>query len=443
MVDTNIRRAIVLGGGGSKGSYQIGVWKALAELGVGYDVITGTSIGAVNGALMVQGDLLSAIDVWENTDSNTFTKSVADDTDVNLSAYREFVRQIIEKGGLDISPLEDILRSLIKEEDVRNSPIEFGLVTTDMTTFKGAELFISEIPEGKLHDFVLASASAYPVIKPRDIDGNMYLDGAWIDNLPISMAMRAQQEVDEIIAVDVDGMGVVHKVKTDIPVRKISSYWELGSMFAFDTNIAKRNIKLGYNDTYKSFELYDGNAYTFHKGEFDRFVDSRIKDFSKLYIDIVKRISNNEQRHIRTLVANRIINTALSRHKDPESYTINTFAQVLSEMAGEILNIDPTRVYYYEQFDAEILTKYIELEKETKKDIPFLFGGKKIGISGTMKNLRREQLLAVVRNSLHSNLTSSRRYISTEILATLFPKEFLASIYIEMLMTRRIYPIKK
>lgn len=49
-----MKRAIVLSGGGARGAYQIGVWKALRELNIKYDIITGTSVGALNGALMIQ-----------------------------------------------------------------------------------------------------------------------------------------------------------------------------------------------------------------------------------------------------------------------------------------------------------------------------------------------------------------------------------------------------
>ena len=44
-------KALVLSGGGAKGSYQLGVWKALRELNIKFDIITGTSVGALNGAL--------------------------------------------------------------------------------------------------------------------------------------------------------------------------------------------------------------------------------------------------------------------------------------------------------------------------------------------------------------------------------------------------------
>lgn len=46
-----MKRALVLGGGGAKGAYEIGVWKALNELGEQFDLVCGTSIGALIGAM--------------------------------------------------------------------------------------------------------------------------------------------------------------------------------------------------------------------------------------------------------------------------------------------------------------------------------------------------------------------------------------------------------
>ena len=47
---------LVLGGGGARGSYEIGVWKALKELGIPIIGVAGTSVGALNGAIIVQNE---------------------------------------------------------------------------------------------------------------------------------------------------------------------------------------------------------------------------------------------------------------------------------------------------------------------------------------------------------------------------------------------------
>ena len=58
-------KALVLSGGGSKGSYQIGVWKALKKLRIKFDIVTGTSVGALNGALITQKSYFRAIKLWK------------------------------------------------------------------------------------------------------------------------------------------------------------------------------------------------------------------------------------------------------------------------------------------------------------------------------------------------------------------------------------------
>ena len=61
-LDLSRTYAIALEGGGAKGGYEIGVWKALDEAGVKYNAVSGTSVGALNGALMAMRDLPRAIE---------------------------------------------------------------------------------------------------------------------------------------------------------------------------------------------------------------------------------------------------------------------------------------------------------------------------------------------------------------------------------------------
>jgi NTE family protein len=57
---------LVLAGGGAKGAYQVGAWQALREQGIEFDVITGTSIGALNAALFAADDLDKAQSFWRS-----------------------------------------------------------------------------------------------------------------------------------------------------------------------------------------------------------------------------------------------------------------------------------------------------------------------------------------------------------------------------------------
>ncbi|MEG0692572.1 MAG: patatin-like phospholipase family protein, partial [Oscillospiraceae bacterium] len=60
------KNALVLAGGGARGSYQIGVWQALRDLSINIDIVTGTSVGALNAALVTMDDFDNAVEVWKN-----------------------------------------------------------------------------------------------------------------------------------------------------------------------------------------------------------------------------------------------------------------------------------------------------------------------------------------------------------------------------------------
>lgn len=98
-------KAIVLSGGGARGAYQIGVWKALKKLDIKYDIVTGTSVGALNAALMVQNTFYRALYFWNIL---TFSNVVDEEIDSDISkidVYKKYLNSSIN-GGMKISNLE-------------------------------------------------------------------------------------------------------------------------------------------------------------------------------------------------------------------------------------------------------------------------------------------------------------------------------------------------
>ena len=57
---------LVLAGGGTKGAYEVGIWKALCEMKINITSIVGASIGALNGALFLQDDYMATAQMYEN-----------------------------------------------------------------------------------------------------------------------------------------------------------------------------------------------------------------------------------------------------------------------------------------------------------------------------------------------------------------------------------------
>ena len=115
-------RAVVLSGGGSKGSYEIGVWKALRKMHIKYDIVTGTSIGALNGALMTQNTYFKALYIWNKLSLKyLFEQEPKNDTKIDI--LKLYGDNFIKNGGMDIKKIETIIEKCINKKKFYNSKI--------------------------------------------------------------------------------------------------------------------------------------------------------------------------------------------------------------------------------------------------------------------------------------------------------------------------------
>ena len=243
------KTAVVLAGGGSRGAYQIGVWRAMKELGISWDIVTGASVGALNGALMVQGDYDVAQSLWENITSKEVMRDVLDEEKLpsldDRTVWRTFIKDALRQGGADISPLEDMIRRLVDEEKLRASPVDFALITVEYPSMKPLELRKGDIPKGMVAEYLLASAACFPAFKIKEIGDAQYIDGGYYDNLPINLAIDMGAEV--VIAVDLHSVGLTRRVKAGAyQITTIQPRWPLGPFILFEKGTAQRNMALGY-----------------------------------------------------------------------------------------------------------------------------------------------------------------------------------------------------
>ena len=222
------KRALVLAGGGAKGSYQIGVWRALQELDWTPDIITGASVGTLNGCLFTMGKIQEAEDLWRSLEIHDVLEVPAT---LKPEELRAFFLDIIRSGGLNVEPLAEMIDRLIDEDAVRTSPIHFGLVMTELGSLRSVQCPIEDIPDGQLKDYMLASSACFPALRPREIDGVKYIDGGWRDNMPLDLA--AKMGAAELLGVDVDGIGIVRPNTTGLPTRIVRSHWDLGPTLVF------------------------------------------------------------------------------------------------------------------------------------------------------------------------------------------------------------------
>ena len=253
--DTPVK-ALVLAGGGARGSYQVGVWRALTELGWRPQIITGTSVGSLNAALFVMGKVNEAADLWRSLDNHGVLELPEGKTPEEL---RDFLLETLRGGGLNTEPLGQTIDQYMDENAIRASHIKYGLVITEMNTLRSVQCTLDDIPQGQLKDYMLASSACFPALRPYEIDGVKYIDGGWRDNMPLDLAAR--MGATELLGVDVDGIGIVRPNTTGLPTRIVRSHWDLGPTLDFDPARAGRNIALGYFDTLRLFGRCGGTAY--------------------------------------------------------------------------------------------------------------------------------------------------------------------------------------
>ena len=263
---------LVFMGGAAKGAYQLGVWQALRELNIPIRAVTGASIGSINGALLAQGDFEKAVETWHSIrmDQIVHAEGITEATE-NLLDPRNLItiaREIVTQGGLDTAPLKEMLISVLDEDKIRSSGIDYGLTTFSKNDISTTEIFLDEIPEGQLMDYIMASA-CFPIFKSVQIGDSEFIDGGIGDNMPVRMLLK--RGIRHIITVDIGGVGIVHPVHPDDAVIiPIKHSLPLGALFDLSHETLNFNQNLGYMDTMKVFGQYPGKYFFFTQDQYQR-----------------------------------------------------------------------------------------------------------------------------------------------------------------------------
>ena len=260
--------ALVLGGGGAKGSYEIGVIEALERLNIRAGSVFGVSVGALNAVMYAQHALEEADRLWTQIRLDSLVSeeslSLADAAE-NLFDHPEklveFLARYNKNKGIDISPYASLLRRVVDEDAVRRSDVRFGLTATRVSGLALTEKNIEDMAEGTLVDWLLASSSCFPVFPIHTIEKEGYIDGGFCDNVPVSTALRAGAR--HVIAVDIGK----HRSHTGYDRRPNVTYIRashpIGGLMTFDPARVAWNRKLGYLDTLRAFGLLRGFSFAF------------------------------------------------------------------------------------------------------------------------------------------------------------------------------------
>ena len=371
-------RGLVLEGGGAKGSYQLGAYKALLEMDIEISGITGTSIGAINGAMIAQGDFEKAKDLWMAIDpEEVFKMSTEDLSDLmNLNFDRNNVgrifgriKNIFENKGIDVEHIRKYLDEFVDEDKVRSSQLDFGLVTYSLTDFEPLELFIEDIPEGKLVEYLIAS-SYLPAFKGEKLDGKRFIDGAVHDNLPINML--AGRGYNEIIAIRTYGSGRIRPVddEVSVSVQYIGPTEDLGRVLEFVPERIEHNIRLGYLDTWRHYENLKGTNYYIRADEDEDYYFQLWQTIDNASVLEAGRLLGCKDFPARRLLFEKIIPRLQGLLELDETVGYRELLIAALEVLAAKLEIEPYEIYNFSEFVRMIEKRYQTGLELDFKEIP-------------------------------------------------------------------------
>ena len=430
------KRAFVLAGGGSRGAYQIGVWQALREINYTFSIVTGASVGALNGAMIVQGDFEKAKWLWEHI-SLEQVLDIKLPEDFHQMEEKEQVQAILKQaffeGGAGYGALKQLLTSCLDEQAVRDSNIQLGIVTVKVPGYTPCTLFQTEIPQGKLIDYLLASSACFPAMKSYTIDGKSYIDGGYYDNLPIELAQ--QEGATEVFAVDVDSIGLRRKYdKKKSKVHILHPKEDLGFFLKFDASLAKRNIRYGYFDTMKYFGKLDGMRYTFSKGELHHHYQGLRQKAAYLSQKMGVYLGGKPKNTLEKLARFSAIKT-LRKHCG-DVLDRQAFFSCALEFSAEILGMDSNQIYTVDEMHQPLKERFQAAYRKFDHQLDLLFDAKKDQryslpfLKEQLANMDQKTLLCLSYSLLQKVLEDKTKRSLLWLAMCCIPKECISALYL-------------
>jgi NTE family protein len=210
--------AFVLGGGGLLGANEVGMLRALAEAGIGPDLVVGTSIGAINGAFVAADPAGSAKRLGELWRSEAVREAFSE----NL--FGRAVR--LARSGThlhSIEPLSQMLDKMLPASDFADLELPFQCVAACIER-ASARWFSA----GPLVPAILASCAVPGLLPPVEVDDEHYFDGGLVDSIPVGRA----------VALGATTVYVLQGGRIENPLAVPKRPWEVG-LVAFE--IARRH----------------------------------------------------------------------------------------------------------------------------------------------------------------------------------------------------------
>lgn len=422
--------ALVLGGGGAKGAYEVGAIAALDELGIKAGSVFGTSVGALHAAMYAQGSMDAAAALWDNIRLSDVVSeeslAIADDAE-NIFDHPEklleFITRYAQKKGVDVSPLMDILHKLIDEDKIRRSGVHLGIVTTRFPSLAMVEKRLEEMETGSLIDWLMASASCFPIFPMKQVGGNRYIDGGFCDNTPVEMAVRSGAR--DIVAIDIGK----HRSHTQYDRRPNITYIRtsqpLGGLLTLDSALSARNRILGYNDVMRAFGRMRGVSYSFDAVDAQALY-ARAQD----YVIHLTQLETS-MCHSNALTRTREIGApffSLLEEDLPEKADCIDYLLRGCELCAQIAEVNPAQVMTFATLRDELHAR-LPLEK-AESMIGSLLGGR-VGVLFAKPQIDRKLVISCLYHLLLREGSFSPLALRT---LSAFPREMLCALTLKEIL---------
>lgn len=219
------QQVLVLQGGGALGAYQVGVYQALHEAGVEPDWVIGTSIGAINAAIIAgsrAGERMDRLrEFWRRMEHghafdwalptqisamfrnwSTVVGGLPAFFTPNLGAFASAQSTLGAEGAgyYSVDPLRKTLADLIDFDQVNGGPVRLTVGASRVTTSEMHYFDSRDTPLDLRH--IMASGALPPGLPPIEIDGRLWWDGGLVSNTPLTHVLDNQTE--PLLAFQVD-----------------------------------------------------------------------------------------------------------------------------------------------------------------------------------------------------------------------------------------------
>ena len=192
-----------LAGGASHGIVQLGYLKAVHDLKICPEFVFGCSVGALNSALYLQGDLERLDELW---------LTLNDEKVYKFHSWTVPLLLVNRNHIFDSTPLKNLIDKYVDFEKLKASKIEYHISVTNATDWKSEIFSPKDLMEEEFKTLLLASASVPGAFPPVEFRGKMYVDGGLANNWGLSTAVNLGADHILLLAPTPKGKSHFHNI---------------------------------------------------------------------------------------------------------------------------------------------------------------------------------------------------------------------------------------